>query len=217
MIAEIYGFKSLLFFEAYILILLALGLLGARFYFSSFMRQDEKYKFSHILFLMLFTVFSAELILVFIGLYFYSEPFAYIQLDANEISYWILLPHFVFFSAFCYFLYWLFKLFQNKQNYYLQFKEDYEKSILKIEERFDKIQDNPLKQNLIFLLSYENFHLDYLKELIFKDQKLLFNPRIEQFPFQIEQSLEKIIEKISLQYKFQSIDFDNFTVIKIES
>jgi hypothetical protein len=112
--------------ESFLLIALGLGMLGARFYFNDFMNSEKVYSFWQVLFVMIFTVFLSEFLIILSGYFFIAENLIDAQIEVNTLKYRILFPHIFFYSSLCYFLYWVFKIFQQKQEYFISIKKQYD-------------------------------------------------------------------------------------------
>jgi len=102
------------------------GLIGIRFYFSDFLRSNEKYKQGHIIFLMCFSVFIAEILAIILGIYLYWDYFSFTYLSPELITSVILIPRIIFYSVLCYFIYWVLKMLQSAHEYVIEMKQYYE-------------------------------------------------------------------------------------------
>ena len=121
-----YGSDLFLIVDCFFLLVLSLGILGLRFFFSDFMSTDKPYANSHIVWLMIFTLFTAEVLLVLYTYNFFSDSFQLVPIDPLYSKYMIVFPRIIFFATLCYFIYWIFKMFQSRHAYFIEFKRFYE-------------------------------------------------------------------------------------------
>lgn len=114
--------------EGWSLILLSTGLLGIRFYFSDFLKNNEKYRQSHIVFLMCFSVFIAEILMILYGFYIfvYHDAAGFVELLPDYVLYFMAVPKIIFYATLCYFIFWVLKMIQGTQSYVAEMREHYE-------------------------------------------------------------------------------------------
>lgn len=122
----LYGSETFLIVDCFLLITLTLGLLGFRFFFNDFMSHEKPYKNVHIIWLMIFSVFTAEVLLVLYVFNFLSDSFQLVPIDPLYTKYMIVFPRIIFFGVLSYFIYWIFKMFQSRHAYFIEFKKFYE-------------------------------------------------------------------------------------------
>ena len=140
--------------EGHVLIMISLGLIGIRYFFHDQKIHSTKYSFIHILFLMVFSIFAIEFIIVMIAFYFYNDLIDVAVLSPTFITNYIFIPKLIFYSSLCYFIYWVLKYFQN-------LNDDRSKS------EFDQFDNNTLLLNFI---KSEQFKPEYLsKEILFRN------------------------------------------------
>lgn len=109
-------------------------MIGIRFYFSDFLRTNEKYSSNHILYLMCFSVFICVSIIAIFSVYLYWGITKEMSLDADFVNTVILLPKILFYLVMCYFVYWVLKVLQAAQHYTIDMKEHYENQFSELEE-----------------------------------------------------------------------------------
>jgi fumarate reductase subunit D len=115
-------------------------MLGIRIYFSDFMRSENLYKQGQILFLMIFSVFTAEIFLVLLALYLYHGSFFLTILSADFFKFKVLIPKFIFYGMLTYFLYWILKTFQAGHALFLELKKFHEETVEEAQKHIDQLE-----------------------------------------------------------------------------
>lgn len=209
-----FDFNWLIMIQAHLMIIISLGMIIARVYFGKFLMSDELYSHGHVIYIMLITVFTAELIDVFIGFYFFYGTEDLIQVDGNRVIYLILLPHFIFFGVLCYFLFWLFRSIQHRHSYYVEFRKYHDQMVDELESKLEHVQNNELRAHIFHLIAHPHFNPRWLQHYIFHNDVMIWNGRPDVVAMSEGKALMDARQELALQYPTDIHTIDEYTIIE---
>lgn len=197
-------FFQLSYFESFLLIIISLGFWACRFYFVSFMKETKDFPFTHLLFLMIFTVFTSILVLFLTSYYYFNSGETFIEFIRTDLNYLVLLPRLIFFFSLSSFLYWLFNLLYTKQQYFVQIQNQY----TELAEAYEHLSSVSLPKELVDLIHHEDFTSDFLTGYIFHNNTLVWvGEKAEKFPVESTQFILALDEiKQKTEYNLQTVE-----------